>query len=105
MAELPESYQRVKQSYPQVMQHYEALGEAANGAGSLDAKLSALVKLGMCMGAGLEGGAHASARKALDAGCTPDELRHAALLAVTTLGFPAMARARSWVEDVLAKPG
>ena len=104
MAALPESYQQVKQKYPQVMQHYEALGEAASGAGPLDAKSSALVKLGMCLGAGLEGGAHASVRKALDAGCTPNDVRHVALLAVTTLGFPAMARARSWVEDVLAKP-
>ena len=58
----------------------------------------------MCFGAGLEGGAHSAVRKGLNAGCSPDELRHAAILAVTTLGFPSMARARAWVEDVLSKP-
>jgi 4-carboxymuconolactone decarboxylase len=103
MSELPESYQNVKEQRPELMKHYEALGEAAREAGPLDAKAATLVKLGMSIGAGLEGGAHAGVRKALDAGCTPDELRHVALLSVTTLGFPAMARARAWVEDILSE--
>jgi 4-carboxymuconolactone decarboxylase len=102
MSELPESYQHVKQQRPELMKHYEALGEAARNAGPLDAKGAALVKLGMSIGAGQEGGTHAGVRKALEAGCTPDELRHAVILAVTTLGFPAMSRARTWVEDVLS---
>lgn len=103
MSTLPEAYEQAKQQYPKVMTHYEALGEAATKAGPLDGKTTQLVKLGMCIGAGLEGGAHASVRKALDAGCTPDELRHVAVLAVTTLGFPSMARARAWIEDLLSK--
>lgn len=103
MAELPEPYERAKQLYPGMMKHYEALGQAAADAGPLDAKTIALVKLGMCVGAGLEGGGHASVRKALEAGCTPDELRHVGVLAVTTLGFPTMARARAWIEDLLSK--
>jgi 4-carboxymuconolactone decarboxylase len=102
MSELPDNYQSTKQQHPELMKHYEALGAAANAAGPLDPKTSALVKLGMCIGAGLEGGGHASVRKALDAGCTADEVRHVAILAVTTLGFPTMARARSWVEDLLS---
>ena len=101
MSQLPESYKTVRSRYPDLMAHYEALGEAAKSAGPLDVKTSALVKLAMCLGAGLEGGTHASVRKALDAGCTPDELRHVAVLSVTTLGFPTMARARAWVEDLL----
>ena len=36
-----------------------------------------------------------------DAGWTPDELRHAVVLATTTLGFPRMMAAYTWVEDVL----
>ena len=102
LSALPLSYLRANPRYPELMKHYEALGEASRDAGPLNAQVVELVKLGMCFGAGLEGGAHASVRKALDAGCTPDELRHAAALAVTTLGFPSMARARAWVEDVLS---
>ena len=104
MSELPKSYEDAKQHYPTVMSHYEALGQAVQGAGPLEAKTAALIRLGMCIGAGLEGGAHASVRKAREAGCTAEELRHAALLAVTTLGFPSMARSRTWVEDLLSKP-
>ena len=48
-----------------------------------------------------EGAVHAHARKALDAGCSPEELRHAAILATTTLGFPGMMAGYSWVDDVL----
>ena len=105
MSEPPVSYEKVKQNYPAVMTHFEALGQAAASAGPLDARTIGLVKLGMCIGAGLEGGAHASVRKALTAGSTPDELRHVAVLAVTTLGFPTMARARAWVEDLLSNHG
>ncbi|MBN2446533.1 MAG: carboxymuconolactone decarboxylase family protein [Phycisphaerae bacterium] len=104
MSALPESYQRVKEQHVELMHHYEALGEAASNAGPLDVKAVALVKLGMCIGAGLEGGTHASVRKALEAGWTNDELRHVGVLGVTTLGFPGMARARAWIEDVLDKP-
>ncbi len=100
---MPENYERVKQQYPELMKRYESLGEAAKNAGPLDAKTAALVKLALSVGAGLEGAAHASARKSLDAGCTPEELRHVAMLGIPTLGFPPMMRARGWVEDVLGK--
>jgi alkylhydroperoxidase/carboxymuconolactone decarboxylase family protein YurZ len=32
---------------------------------------------------------------------TTDEIRHVVLLATTTIGFPAMMSAMSWVDDVL----
>ena len=103
MSDMPEAYQKTKQQYPELMKHFEAVGAAAQQAGPLDARTANLVRLGMCIGAGLEGGAHAAVRKGLEAGSSPEELRHVAALAVTTLGFPTMARARAWVEDVLSK--
>ena len=51
----------------------------------------------------MEGSTHSSVRKALGAGCSKEEIRHAVFLAVTTLGFPSMMRGRAWVEDVLSK--
>jgi len=33
----------------------------------------------------------------------PSGSRHGAVLAVTRLAFPSMARARAWVADVLSK--
>ena len=103
MTKPPEHYEKMKQQHPELMKQYEALGEAVRGAGPLDAKTVSLVRLATSLTSGLEGATHSAVRKALQAGCTPDETRHVAVLAVTTIGFPAMMRARAWVEDVLAE--
>ena len=102
MAKLPEFYLKTKETYPELIGAYEALSGAARSAGPLDTKAAALVKLGLSVGAGLEGATHSSVRKALSAGCSPDEIRHAVILSVTTIGFSAMMRARAWAEDVLS---
>lgn len=103
MSELPETYERMKREYPEVLGRYESLGETVKSAGPLDPKTAALVKLALSIGAGLEGAAHSSTRKALAAGCTLKDLRHVALLGIPTLGWPAMMRAKSWIDDVAAK--
>jgi len=100
---IPQAYLQFKDSHPQLVSAYESLGEACREAGPLDARTAALVKLGIAMASGLEGATHSAARKALQAGCEKEEMLHAAVLATTTLGFPAMMRARSWVVDVLEK--
>lgn len=97
---LPKTYTRFKKSHPDLVAAYESLGEACRSAGPLDKKTAALVKLGIALGGGLEGGTHSAVRKAMQAGCTPQEIEHAAILSTTTLGFPAMMRARSWVNEV-----
>jgi len=101
MSKPPEFYARMKDLHPDLMRAYEALADAAKEAGPLDVKTVALIKLALSLGAGLEGATHSSVRKAIAAGSTPAEIRHTAILGVTTLGFPAMMRARAWVEDVL----
>jgi alkylhydroperoxidase/carboxymuconolactone decarboxylase family protein YurZ len=97
----PHAYRRLGQEHPEVVRSYEALGDAVRAAGPLEGKTLALVKLALALGSGLEGGAHSAVRKAIEAGCTREELLHVALLGTTTMGFPAMMRARSWVLDVL----
>jgi AhpD family alkylhydroperoxidase len=84
------------------MQAYESLGAATQQAGPLNAKTRALVKLAIAVGCGREGAVHSHTRRALQAGCTPDEIRHVVLLGTTTLGFPSMMAAMSWVEDILS---
>lgn len=100
---LPVPFLAVRERYPKLCAAYDALGEQAREAGPLDAKTHALVKLGLALGARLEGASHAHVRRALEADCTPDEIRHVAVLAVTTLGFPTMMIALGWVEDVLGR--
>jgi AhpD family alkylhydroperoxidase len=68
----------------------------------LDRKTVELVKLGIAVGGRLEGAVHAHVRRARDHGASPEEIRHAIRLALTTVGFPTMMSALSWANDVLA---
>lgn len=98
---LPGQYRWLFRRYPGVGAAYERLGEAVHGAGPLDGRSRALVKLGISIGARLEGGVHSHTRKALEAGLGAEELLHAALLALPTLGLPSTMAALTWVRDVL----
>jgi alkylhydroperoxidase/carboxymuconolactone decarboxylase family protein YurZ len=101
MARLPKRYVKFFEDYPAVGAAYESYGEAVAQAGPLDEKCRCLVKLAMSLAARLEGGAKSHAHKALQAGATPEEVRHVALLAAPTLGFPHMMACLSWVDSVL----
>lgn len=102
MAGLPKRFTDFSNKYPEVAQAYNSVSHAVNGAGPLDPKTRQLVKIGIAVSAGLEGGTHSHVRKALEAGATPEEIRHAALLCLTTIGFPAMMKGMSWIDDVLS---
>lgn len=104
MDKIPGWYQEQRRKHPAVIKAYEALGEACRKAGPLGGKEAALVKLGIAIGARLEGAVHSHTRRSVEAGATLDDCRHVVLLATTTIGFPAMMAALSWVEDV-AKEG
>lgn len=100
---IPKRYRQMHDTYPDLMQAYESFGKAASESGPLSDREVSLVKLAISLAAGLEGGAHSHCRKALEAGCSADDLRHVAILSAPTLGFPTMMRAKSWVEDVVGK--
>ncbi|MGI8603224.1 MAG: carboxymuconolactone decarboxylase family protein [Verrucomicrobiales bacterium] len=98
----PARYKKFAQQYPALAKAYEILGSAASEAGPLDARTRELVKLALSIGAWREGAVHSHTRRALEEGCTAEEIRHAVVLAITTLGFPSTMAAMSWVEDVIA---
>lgn len=83
------------------MAAYEAYGEAVGRGGPLDEKTRCLVKLAISIGARMEGAAKSHAHKALGAGASREEIRHVAILAAPTIGFPNMMAGLSWVDDVL----
>ena len=103
MGQLPKPFERFRRQNAAVASAYEALGEACAKAGPLDAKTRELVKLGMAIGARLEGAVHSHARRALEAGATPAEVRHVIALAVPTLGLPTTVAAATWADDVLQR--
>ena len=100
---LPARYLQFQKRYPKVFQAYDALGAATAEAGPLTDKTRALVKLAIAMGGQMEGAVHSHTRRALEAGCSPEEIYHVALLGTTTLGFPTTMKIFSWMDDVLAQ--
>ncbi|MBX9695121.1 MAG: carboxymuconolactone decarboxylase family protein [Cyanobacteria bacterium] len=101
MSKLPKAFTEFKKTYEDVFSHYEALGTAAQKAGPLSRREIALVRLATAAGASLEGAVHSHCRRALEAGLTAEEIRHAIILQVTTLGFPSMMANLSRVNDIL----
>jgi alkylhydroperoxidase/carboxymuconolactone decarboxylase family protein YurZ len=100
---IPKRFKKFKEDFPKVAEAYESLGNAVHNSGPLDNKTRALVKLGISAGARLEGGFHSHVRKAIDAGVTKEEMVHAVMLALPTIGLPSMMAALSWIDDVFNK--
>ena len=98
---LPARPQAFRKKYPEVWKAFSRLADSCHEAGPLDEKCRRLMKLGLAIGAGLEGATHSATRNALAAGIRADELRHVAVLGITTIGFPASMRAMSWIADCL----
>jgi len=99
---LPGVYRGFRGAYPDVATALDGLAKAVDGAGGFDERTSRLLKLGIAIGAEAEGAVRSNVRKALSAGATADEVRHVALLAITTCGFPAAVAAFGWIDEVLS---
>ena len=103
MTYLPNVYKGFKDEFPEIAKAYDELAIKCHGWGPLDEKTRRLVKLGIAIGLSSEGGVKSHARRALEEGIAADELRHAVLLAFTTVGFPTMIAAMKWVDEVVEK--
>ncbi len=98
--DLPPLVQDVAARYPAVWEAFNRLGDSVASAGPLDDKTQRLVKLAIAVGAGLQGGLHSHVRRGLAEGIAPEEMRHVALLAITTVGWPSAMARLSWMEDI-----
>ncbi|MBI2419044.1 MAG: carboxymuconolactone decarboxylase family protein [Ignavibacteriales bacterium] len=101
MSQIPKKYRKFTEDYPEVAKAYEELGSSVHSSGPLDEKTRALIKLAISTGARFEGAVHSHTRKAVKSGCTKEELRQVALLALPTIGLPSMMAALSWIDDVI----
>ncbi|MCB0825379.1 MAG: carboxymuconolactone decarboxylase family protein [Armatimonadetes bacterium] len=101
MNQPPKRFTKFIEDNPEIGKAYNDLGEALTNAGPLNEKQIALVKVGISTGARMEGALRSHVRKALQAGASPAEIKHAVLLSTTTIGFPNMMAALSWLDDLL----
>lgn len=100
MSKLPKHYNRLQTQYPEFAAALERLGETVKDSGPLDAKTCELVQLGAAAATRSEGAVHSHARRAIAAGASNAELHHALLCLTSTIGFPAVSAALSWVDDL-----
>jgi 4-carboxymuconolactone decarboxylase len=100
-ADVPRTFQAFTDRFPDMAASHEAVGRAGDAAGALDRKTVELIKLGMCVGAGLESATKSHARRAHQHGATREEIEQAAALAVNPLGFPRAVMAWRWATEQL----
>jgi len=100
MTQYSENYKWLLQKFNTVMEKHQDLGKAVRDAGPIDKKTAQLIQLGAAAATRAEGSVHSHAKRALDAGATPEEIYHAIILLTSTIGFPAVAAALCWVKDI-----
>lgn len=105
MSQTPKHYQRMRQRYPEVLDAVGDLGRTVREAGPLPEKEIQLVQLAAAAAVKSEGGVHSHTRRALEAGATSEEVHHTLLVLISTLGYPNVAAAMSWAEDVIGGEG
>ncbi len=97
----PKHYLRLKKRYREFVDAVETLGQAVRQAGPLDEKSAQLIQLAAAAAIRSEGSVHSHVRRALEAGASPEEIRHALVLLTSTIGFPTVAAALAWAGDIL----
>ncbi|MBV6821916.1 carboxymuconolactone decarboxylase family protein [Pseudomonas sp. PD9R] len=98
------TYRNLKQQYPDYLDAVESLGAAVRHAGPLDESVVQLIQLGAAAAIHSEGAVHSHARRALEAGATPEQIRHTLISLTSTIGFPTVVAAISWADDVIGAP-
>lgn len=98
-----ENWKYFRHNYPEAHEAYESFGKAlGSNKGPLDAKTCALIKLGISAASQFDLALRSHIEKALNAGCTPEEVEHSIMQTATTAGFPRMMAALMiWREEKL----
>ena len=98
---LPQVYVDFTERFPEVAEAQGQLARRIREATPFDELTDRLLKLAMAIGAEAEGAVRSNARKALQHGASPADLRAVALLAITTCGFPTAVAGLRWLQEVL----
>jgi alkylhydroperoxidase/carboxymuconolactone decarboxylase family protein YurZ len=100
---LPGTFKAFVARYPALGRAHELIARSVDEAGPLDAKTLALIKIGICAGAGLESALRSHVRRAMQSGATTAEVEQAILLSMNTVGFPRTVAAWSWAQEQFAR--
>lgn len=99
----PKQYSANKKKFKEFFDALENLGNVTKKQGPLDEKTANLIQLAAAAAIRSEGSVHSHTRRAIEAGAKPEEIYHTIILLTATIGFPTVAAALSWVDDVVGK--
>jgi 4-carboxymuconolactone decarboxylase len=99
--ELPKHYVSIRERFKEFGDTLNELGKITTESGPIDDKTSHLIQLAASAAIRSEGAVHSHARRALSLGASPDELYHSLIIVTSTIGFPNVAAAISWVDDIV----
>ena len=97
----PEWYSLLKKRHAKVLGALEELGKIVRQEGPLDEKTGHLLQLAAAATLRSEGAVHSHTRRALEAGAGREEIYHSLILLTSTIGFPNVAAALNWSEEVI----
>ena len=103
--ELPGTFKEFVGRFPEVGEAHERVAKAVESYGPLDRKTCELVKIGICVGAGLESALRSHVRRAIQHGASEREVEQAILLAMNTLGFPRTVMSWQWARKQIDREG
>ncbi|MBN1831327.1 MAG: carboxymuconolactone decarboxylase family protein [Deltaproteobacteria bacterium] len=101
----PKWFDYVEQKHPKFVEALDQLGRSVREEGPLDSKTANLIQLAAAAAIRSEGAVHSHTKRALEAGAKQEEIIHAVILLTSTIGFPNVSAALSWIEDVVRKNG
>ena len=97
----PKHHTRLTELFPDVLAAHENLGTTIRNAGPIEPKTIELIQLAAAASTGSEGSVHSHTRRALQQGASHEEIYHTLLLLISTIGFPRVAAAVSWAQDIM----
>ena len=95
---LPGPFKAFIAKYPDLGKAHEAIARAIDRLGPLDRKACELIKVGICVGAGLESALRSHVRRAMEAEVPRQAIEQAILLVMNTVGFPRTVAAWTWAH-------
>ena len=99
-SELPKHFRNIRERFEEYGVALDQLEKAVRSSGPIDNKTSHLIQLAASAAIRSEGGVHSHARRAMEQGASLEEVYHSLILLTGTIGFPNVAAAIAWVDDL-----
>lgn len=96
---VPATFKAFISRFPELGEAHQRVGKAVERLGPMDRRQCELVKIGICLGAGLESALRSHVRRAREAGASESEVEQAILLGMNTCGFPRTVAAWQWAQQ------